>query len=135
MTITPDAPIVLPPAAYLRRRLDGSAVRGQREALRRFAARLGVPTPVFYEDRTSPGADAIRCPPQFKALVHAVLDGSHRLLLIPGPWVFSGGEVRARLAVHVLHAAGCGRILVLPAPGQSARLRRMIDDEAPDGAD
>lgn len=89
MTITPDAPIVLPPAAYLRRRLDGSAVRGQREALRRFAARLGVPTPVFYEDRTSPGADAIRCPPQFKALVHAVLDGSHRLLLIPGPWVFS----------------------------------------------
>ncbi|WP_354637599.1 recombinase family protein [Kitasatospora camelliae] len=132
MATTPYAPASLPPAAYLRwLRPEEAARHGQREALRRFAARLGVPAPVFYEDHTSPGADATRCPPAFEALVHAVMGGSHRLLLIPGPWVFSGGEARVRLAVRVLTAAGCGRILMLPAPGGPARLRRMREGARP----
>ncbi|MFG2333177.1 hypothetical protein ACGFMM_26625 [Streptomyces sp. NPDC048604] len=117
MTTAPRRPDALPPAAYLRCPLGAAAaLHGRREALRRFAARLGVPTPVFYEDYLDPGADPDRTPPRFEALTRAVLDGSHRLLLLPGPWALAGTEARVRAAIRLLTAAGCGRILMLPPP-------------------
>ncbi|GAA1939038.1 recombinase family protein [Kitasatospora viridis] len=117
MTISTDLLPALSPAAYLRcRAAQPGALEGQRAALRNFAVRLGVPAPVFYEDHTGPDRTAGRCPPRFEALVHEVLAGSHRLLLVPGFWVLAGTEERLRLTLRLLSAAGCGRILALPTP-------------------
>ncbi|MED7948630.1 hypothetical protein PUR56_07400 [Streptomyces sp. BE303] len=41
-----------------------------------------------------------RSRPRFETLVLAVVDGTHRLLLIPGPWVFSGGDGRDSLSIR-----------------------------------
>ncbi|MCX5208312.1 recombinase family protein [Kitasatospora sp. NBC_00240] len=113
-TSDPFAP--LQPAAYLRRPLHGpTSLETQRDTLRRFAACLGMPAPALYLDNLPP-ADSRRPRPQFEALVHAMKDGSHHVLLIPGSWVFSSDEYRARLAHQVLTAAGCRRILTLPTP-------------------
>ncbi|MDQ0312488.1 hypothetical protein J2S46_007044 [Kitasatospora herbaricolor] len=118
------------PAAYLRRHSSpgATAVDVHRETLRRFAARLGLPAPALYLDDLTP-ARGPRPRPQFEALVHAVMDGSHRVLLIPGPWVFSSEERRVRLAYQVLIAAGCRRILILPTPLATVWRRRF---DAPD---
>ncbi|OKI13382.1 hypothetical protein [Streptomyces sp. CB03911] len=100
-----------------------------RETFRRFAARLGLPAPALYLDDL-PAARGPRPRPQFEALVHAVMDGSHRVLLIPGPWVFSSEDHRVRLAYRVLMAAGCRRILILPTPLATAWRRRLnLPDE------
>ncbi|MGV9268173.1 hypothetical protein ACWDRR_26310 [Kitasatospora sp. NPDC003701] len=111
----PDTSPVLRPAAYLCGHPHSPmALNGQREALTRFAAHLGLPAPVVYLDHAHPSSWGHRARPQFEALVRAVMEGTHRLLLIPGPWVFSVDEQRVRLSVRVLTAAGCARILVLP---------------------
>ncbi|MFD4320828.1 recombinase family protein [Streptomyces sp. NPDC058548] len=135
MTTTPRTPDVLPPAAYLRCPLGAAAaLQNQRNALRRFAARLGVPAPVFYEDYLVPGADPDRSRPRFEALTHAVLDGSHRLLLLPGPWTLAGTESRVHAALRLLTAAGCSRILMLPAPIRPVRVGPGRNGAGPSGA-
>ncbi|GAA1939082.1 recombinase family protein [Kitasatospora viridis] len=115
----------LPPAAYLRCPIGATrARRDQREALEHFAARLGLPAPDFYEDLTASGAEPPHDRPRFQALTRAVQDGSHRLLLVPGPSVLGDCEDRVRDALRRLTSAGCGRILALPAPGQLVRVGR-----------
>ncbi|MFF1874749.1 hypothetical protein [Kitasatospora herbaricolor] len=52
---TSDSPTALPPAGYLRYEPDDFADLARRlEALRAFAARLGLPDPVFHLDHGSP---------------------------------------------------------------------------------
>ncbi|MFE2728893.1 hypothetical protein [Kitasatospora sp. NPDC059327] len=110
-----DLTPILQPAAYLcSHPQNPKKAAGDREALKHFAARLGLPAPVFYLDHAHPSARGHRSRPQFETLVRAVIDGTHRLLLIPGPWVFSGDEGRVRLSLRVLNAAGCTRVLALP---------------------
>ncbi|MED7952285.1 hypothetical protein PUR61_18390 [Streptomyces sp. BE20] len=110
-----DTSPTLRPAAYLcSPPQNPRAATGDREALTHFAARLGLPTPVFYLDDVHPSSWGHRSRPQFETLVRAVIDGTHRLLLIPGPWVFSADEGRIRLSLRVLTAAGCTRVLTLP---------------------
>ncbi|MGV9271080.1 hypothetical protein ACWDRR_41325 [Kitasatospora sp. NPDC003701] len=111
----PDISPALQPAAYLcSHPQNPRKATGDREALRHFAARLGLPAPVFYLDHAHPSSWGHRSRPQFETLVRAVIDGTHRLLLIPGPWVFSGDDGRVRLSLRVLTAAGCTRVLALP---------------------
>ncbi|MCX4682863.1 hypothetical protein OG401_00810 [Kitasatospora purpeofusca] len=121
MRVSDNSP-TLRPAAYLcRPPRNPRTAYGDCEALRHFAARLGLPAPVFYLDDVHPSSWGHRSRPQFETLVRAVIDGTHRLLLIPGPWVFSGDESRIRLSLRVLTAAGCTRVLALPkhpAPAQ-----------------
>ncbi|WP_329500210.1 recombinase family protein [Kitasatospora herbaricolor] len=108
-------PASLHPAAYLRYYPhNSSAVDRHCEALHGFTRRLGLPSPAVYLDngRCSTGPR-----PGFEQLARAVLDGVHRVLIVPGPWVFSVDDAKARLAVRLLTAAGCRRILTLPAPG------------------
>ncbi|WP_406002454.1 hypothetical protein [Streptomyces sp. NBC_00829] len=105
---------ILPPAAYLRYHPHNShAVERHHQALRCFAARLGLPAPTLYLDNDYPSSGT---PPHLGQLVRAVMNGSHRVLLVPGPWVFSSDDARARLVIRVLTQAGCRRVLTLPAP-------------------
>ncbi|MGV9266070.1 hypothetical protein ACWDRR_15575 [Kitasatospora sp. NPDC003701] len=110
----PDISPVPRPAAYLCSPPQNPTAARDREALTRFAARLGLPAPVFYLDRARPSSWGHRARPRFEELVLAVIDGTHRLLLIPGPWVLSSDEYRVRLSIRVLTAAGCTRILMPP---------------------
>ncbi|MFJ1709880.1 hypothetical protein [Kitasatospora sp. NPDC088346] len=108
-----DKPVFLPPAAYLRYHPRSSSHAPRHlEAIRHFAARLGLPAPVFFVDEGYPSSGI---PPRLEQLVRAVADGSHRVILVPGRWVFSGDDVRARRIISVLTRAGCQRILTLPA--------------------
>ncbi|TQK50890.1 hypothetical protein FBY35_1253 [Streptomyces sp. SLBN-118] len=101
-----------PPAAYLRYYPQNpSAANRDRIALRSFAARLGLPTPVLYLDNGCP-ATGLR--PELERLITAVMKGNHRLLVVPGLWVFSPEDDQARLTVRMLSAAGCLRIFELP---------------------
>ncbi|MDH6131550.1 hypothetical protein P3T37_000919 [Kitasatospora sp. MAA4] len=127
----------LVPAAYLRIFPQNSgAVEHQSEAMRRFAARLGVPAPTFYIDNGYPSTGSR---PAFERLARAVLEGSHRLVMVPGQWVFSADDARAGLAIRMLSAAGCRRIVQLPsaatkrAPATPAAKRWERSKEA--GAD
>ncbi|MEV6583407.1 recombinase family protein [Streptomyces sp. NPDC051582] len=110
----PSSPALpnLSPAAYLRcYPRDPAGMRAHHEVMHRFAARLGMPAPVVYVD------DGVPCTglrPQFEQLTRAVAAGRHRVLLVPGPWVFSPDDARARTALRMLTAAGCRRILQLP---------------------
>ncbi|GGV40611.1 hypothetical protein GCM10010495_67590 [Kitasatospora herbaricolor] len=114
-TLDLPLPLRLPPAAYLRYYPHNrSAVDRHREALDRFARRLGLPSPAVYLDN---GRSSTGPRPGFEQLARAVLDGVHRVLIVPGPWVFSVDDAKARLAVRLLTAAGCHRILMLPPPG------------------
>ncbi len=114
---TGDSSVLLRPAAYLRRHPHSPiSVEGHCEAMRRFAVRLGLSAPAVYLDSNTPTRERQPRRPQFEALVHAVMDGSHRIVLIPGPWVFSNDEHRTRLAYRVLTAAGCRRVMTLPTP-------------------
>ena len=111
---TSDSLVTIPPAAYLRYDPDDLAdlARGL-EALRAFAARLGLPDPVFYFDHGS----ASRGPrPYLNQFARAARRGSHRLLLVPGLWVFSPDDDQARLTVRRLTAIGGVRVLQLPTP-------------------
>ncbi|WP_240122036.1 MULTISPECIES: hypothetical protein [unclassified Streptomyces] len=109
-----DPPATRPPAAYLLHHPERpEADDDHRRAMRGFAARLGVPDPTFYID-SLPRRDGDR--PEFARLVQAFMDDAHRLLLIPGPWVLACSQARVRLAVQMLTAAGCRRILMLPKP-------------------
>jgi DNA invertase Pin-like site-specific DNA recombinase len=102
----------LAPAAYLRcYRQNQETETRYRKALQRFATCLGLPEPVIYADDGPPGA-APR--PRLEQLTRSVIAGRHRVLLVPGLWVFSGDETKARTAVRMFTAAGCGRILQLP---------------------
>ncbi|MFE9424805.1 recombinase family protein [Kitasatospora sp. NPDC006697] len=106
---------VLRPAAYLRAiPARPGAADLQREALRHFAAQLGLPVPAYFLDDGLPPAAGLPPQPGFEALVRSVLDGTHRMLLIPGPWVLAAGEGRVQVAMRLLTAAGCTRILALP---------------------
>ncbi|MBW5480629.1 hypothetical protein [Streptomyces bambusae] len=49
-------------------------------------------------------------------LVGAVYNGSHRIVLLPGTWVFSADDAQARKIVRLLSRAGARRILTLPQP-------------------
>ncbi|MFE0464616.1 recombinase family protein [Kitasatospora sp. NPDC058965] len=115
----------LPPAAYLCHPVGAAAaLRDQREALEHFAHRLGLPGPVFYVDRGRPGPGPAADRPRLQALVHAAQAGSHRLLLIPGPWVLADCEAELRACVRRLTGAGCERILRLPARRALVRVGR-----------
>ncbi|GAA2800291.1 hypothetical protein GCM10010441_26460 [Kitasatospora paracochleata] len=117
-------PVTLQPAAYLRcHHGNAAALPHQREALRRLAVRLAVPAPVFYEDRIRPDTDPALSPPRFEDLTRAIMDGAHRLLFVPGPWTLAGSEARIRIAVRLLTAAGCARIITLPAALRPVRRR------------
>ncbi|MER6196041.1 hypothetical protein ABT234_01495 [Streptomyces sp. NPDC001586] len=128
---TPDVFVPLPPAAYLRFHPHHPAAQHRhQERLRSFSSRLGLPAPTLYVDDNRP---AHQIPPHLEELVQAVVDGFHRVLLIPGPWVFSPDEAKARRIAGVLTYAGCRRILTLPAPHQRPSHRRVIlpaDDPA-----
>ncbi|MFC9331991.1 hypothetical protein [Kitasatospora sp. NPDC057015] len=122
---TADTSALLRPAAYLRRHPHSPIpVEGHCEAMRRFAVRLGLPAPAVYLDNNTATRERQPRRPQFEALVHAVMDGSHRVVLIPGPWVFSSDERRTRLAFRVLTAAGCLRVMTLPTPLATVWRRR-----------
>ena len=130
---TADTSAPLRPAAYLRRHPHSPiSVEGHCEAMRRFAARLGLSAPaVFLETNVRYERQPRR--PLFEALVHAVMDGSHEVVLIPGPWVFSNDERCTRLAYRVLAAAGCLSVMTLPTPLATVWRRRPITpDEDPE---
>ncbi|MEV6583772.1 hypothetical protein AB0M92_37195 [Streptomyces sp. NPDC051582] len=120
----PERPATPRPAAYLHHYIyDHTVVTRYHNALCSFSARLAQPVPDFYLDTGCPSTGAR---PRFEELVRGVMDGTHRLLLIPGPWVFSSDDARARKAIRLLTAAGCRRILRLPAvavpqPGEPVR--------------
>ncbi|MEE1826321.1 hypothetical protein PUR61_29660 [Streptomyces sp. BE20] len=110
----PDTSPALRPAAYLCSPPQNPTAERDREALTSFATRLGLPAPVFYLDHAHPSSWVHHARPRFEELVLAMIDGTHRILLIPGTWVFSGDDDRVRLSVRVLTAAGCTRILMPP---------------------
>ncbi len=109
----PDTDSTLRPAAYLRYSPRNTLAADQhREALRAFAARRGLRTPALYLDNGCPPHGV---PPRQEQLLRAVVAGSHRLLIVPGPWVFSSDETRTNLTIRLITAAGC-RIVLLPTP-------------------
>lgn len=109
---TTDSPVTLPPAAYLRYDPDDLAgLAGRLDGVRAFAARLGLPDPVFYLDHNRAAHDPR---PYLHQFARAARRGSHHLLLVPGLWVFSPDDTRARLTVRRLMAIGGVRILQLP---------------------
>ncbi|MFJ1709153.1 hypothetical protein [Kitasatospora sp. NPDC088346] len=121
---SPGNSVIPQPAAYLRYRPRFCPQPPRHdEDLHRFATRLGLPEPVLYVDD---GPPSVGIPPRLQQLVRAVADGSHRVLLVPGPWVFSTDDEKARRIVRVLTLAGCKRILTLPAPHWRRRRRPVI---------
>ncbi|GHE26352.1 hypothetical protein GCM10018781_78530 [Kitasatospora indigofera] len=129
-----DTSFLLRPAAYLRRHPHSPIpVEDDREVMRRFAVRLGLSAPAVYLDDNIATRERQPRRPQFEALVHALMDGSHRVVLIPGPWVFSGDEYRTRLAHRVLTAAGCLRVMTLPTPLATVWRRRLITPDEDTG--
>ncbi|MDQ0313383.1 hypothetical protein J2S46_008036 [Kitasatospora herbaricolor] len=106
--------MTLPPAAYLRYDPnDLAGLAGRLDALRAFAARLGLPDPVFYLDHGSASHDPR---PYLHQFARGARRGSHHLLLIPGLWVFSPDDTQARLTARRLTTIGGVRILQLPPP-------------------
>ncbi|MFC9331877.1 hypothetical protein [Kitasatospora sp. NPDC057015] len=100
------------PAAYLRYYPHNCSVMDRNvEALRSFAARLGVPAPALYLDY---GFSCTGPRPGLGRLVRAAMNGSHRLLLVPGWWVFSVDDTQADLTVRMLTTLGGLRIVRLP---------------------
>jgi hypothetical protein len=111
---TPDSSAALPPAAYLRYDPDDLAgLAGRLNALRAFAARLGLPDPVFYLDH---GSTSHAPRPYLHQFARAARRGTHHLLLVPGLWVFSPDDTQARLTVRHLIVIGGVRVLQLPPP-------------------
>ncbi|MFI8086545.1 hypothetical protein ACIF6L_37860 [Kitasatospora sp. NPDC086009] len=101
----------LAPAAYLRCfPFDPRGMAAHREALRRFANRLGLLAPILYFDN---GALSAGVRPQLELLTRSVLDGQHRIVLVPGTWVFSTDERLARLITSAFAGANC-RTVKLP---------------------
>ncbi|WP_329611592.1 recombinase family protein [Kitasatospora herbaricolor] len=128
--------MTLPPAAYLRYDPDDLAgLAGRLNALRAFAARLGLPDPVFYLDHGSASHDPR---PYLHQFARAARRGSHHLLLVPGPWVFSQDDTQARLTVRRLVAIGGIRILQLPPPAArraaSLLVTHLIDERGSSSA-
>ncbi|MFD0258217.1 hypothetical protein ACFV4M_04990 [Kitasatospora indigofera] len=81
------------------------------QALRDYAAHLGLPEPALYLDNgVSSHGDA----PQRDILTEAVARGFLRYVLVPGPWVFHLDPRRARRIAQNIVTAG-GQILELPA--------------------
>lgn len=110
------------PAIYLRCfPLDPGGMGDTRDALRRFAVRLGLPSPVVYLDNGRPST-ARR--PMLEELTRSVLEGKHAIVLVPGLWVFSTDDTVARRTVNMLSAAGCLRLFVLPLPKRTVSRRR-----------
>ncbi|MFE3110771.1 hypothetical protein ACFXKJ_22330 [Kitasatospora indigofera] len=115
----------LSPAMYLRcYPRDPHAMAAHRDALRRFAVRLGLPSPVIYLDN---GCLSTGRRPMLEELTRCVLSGRHRVLLIPGLWVFSVDDVLARRTAGMLSAAGCSRLFVLPGRSRAVPERRSDD--------
>ncbi len=100
------------PAAYLRcYPYDPRNMAARREAVRRFANRLGLRPPLIYLDNGCTSADPR---PQLDELASSIAAGLHQVLLVPSPWVFSIDDLRARRTMQMLTLAGCRRILCLP---------------------
>ncbi|MFJ8045707.1 hypothetical protein ACIRBX_34880 [Kitasatospora sp. NPDC096147] len=117
-TLSP-VPVPVPvPAVYLRcHPQDPRRMTAYQEATRRFALRLGMRPPTIYLD--SGYADAEHRP-AFEQLVRQVLAGRHRVVLIPGPWVFSADDAESAAALRLLGAAGC-RVVRIPARARPSR--------------
>ncbi|MCX5126728.1 hypothetical protein [Streptomyces sp. NBC_00347] len=88
------------------------AAHRHHKALQSYALRLGLPAPVIYMETGLPTGDM----PPLERLVRAVHEGSHRIVLVPGEWVFSDDDAQVRRIVTLLRQVGVRRILALPAP-------------------
>ncbi|MEV1053840.1 hypothetical protein [Streptomyces sp. NPDC049887] len=111
----------LRPAIYLRcYPHDRWQMMTLRHALLRHADRLGALSPTVYFDN---GRRARETRPELEHMIENITQGQHRLVLVPGPWVFALDSAEAQSIAQRITQAG-GRIMEVPSPRASASGRR-----------
>ncbi|WP_331769699.1 hypothetical protein OG948_38840 (plasmid) [Embleya sp. NBC_00888] len=108
-------------AIYLRcYPFDTRRMEPHHNAMRRYAEHLGLPEPLAYLDNGRRSGGPL---PALDGLIALVAAGIYRLLLVPGPFVFSLRDAQARSITRRITAAGCD-VIQLPSrqPGAGSTL-------------
>ncbi|WP_406405037.1 recombinase family protein [Streptomyces sp. NBC_00879] len=89
----------------------------QRDALRAYAAQLGLPDPTLYCDNGRRSRGPL---PELARLFHRAALGEYQVLFVPGPFVFSLSDLEARSVRQQFSDHGC-RVIELPCPRNCRR--------------
>lgn len=108
-----DSQISPTPTIYLRcYPFDVWSMTGHRVVVQRYARSLGFAEAAVFLDN---GCRSRGPKPRFEQLLAGVVAGSHRVVFVPGWWVFSADDAQAQAVVGRLAGLGC-RVVELPSP-------------------
>ncbi|GGV47107.1 hypothetical protein GCM10010495_75980 [Kitasatospora herbaricolor] len=107
-------------AIYLRcYPFDELAMPTHQYALNRFADQLGLPAPTVFLDNGCPSRGPL---PALEHVVDLAAAGAVRVVLVPGPFVFSLSDIEAHRVLARLGKLGC-RVVELPVPHRTTNWR------------